>query len=209
MGVLETILLILGLVIAIVLLLVLAYQMGKHKNLVPIVVGVVYVIVFGFSMYCLCDLNYYYTAQGGVFGVLTGLYKVNIVESQEGLDYSLSNIEFKQIDGDEYGAKITISQNPQMQDDVKYCIFINGVPLITSEVDKIHAKGSYMYNFYDKNMKLLLHDTLDLSFAFYENYTTLQITTNGGSDAVKQWNSYFQKQNFKITIEQSPFDLIV
>ena len=210
MKTLELILLILGLVIGFVLLLVLAYYMGKYKNLKPIVFGVAGILIFGFSIYCMADLNYYYNAKGGVFGVLTGLFEVNMVENNvNDLEFSITNIELKQIDGDSYGAKIIINRKPIVDAEKSYYVFVNGIPTTSSEVDTVHAKATYNYSFLDKKMNSMLSDELDMSFAFYENYTTLQITTNGGSDAVKLWNSYFQKQNFKITIEESSLGVIL
>lgn len=204
MSTLEVILLVIGLAIGVALLMVLAYQMGKHKNLIPVVLSVVGVGIIIFSVYCITDLNYYYNVKGGVYGVITDLFHVNIVEGEEELEFSLSNIALKQIHENEYGAKITIGRTITMEEDKTYIVCVNGIPCTTSEVDKIHAQATYAYTFYDKQMKGF-EDTLAFSFAFYPNYTTLSVTTKGGSEAVNNWNSYFQKNNFDVTFEESMF----
>ena len=207
MKTLEIILLVIGLAIGVALLMVLAFQMGKHKNLIPIVLGVVCIGVFIFSIYCMTDLNYYYTAEGGVHGVLTGLFHVNTVEGED-LEFSLTNIELKQIADDQYGAKVTINRTITMEDDKQYVVCVNGIPCTTSEVDQIHAQATYAYTFYNKQMTGF-EDTLNFNFAFYKNYTSLSVSTEGGSEAVKNWNSYFNKNDFVVIIEESTFNFEV
>ena len=206
MGVLETILLILGLVVGIVLLLVLAYYMGKNKNIVPIVIGVVGIVFFGFSIFCIADLNYYYTAKGGIFGVVSNLFHANIVEEQEGLEFSLKNIELRQKESGNYSASTQINRTITFEEDVEYLIKVNGIPVTQSDVTGNYATGVYEYTFYNTDWSIKSEDTLFLMFAIYPNYSTLTVTTFGGSENVKLWNSYFQKNNFVITIEPTTFD---
>ncbi len=200
MNTLELILLILGLSIGIIALLVLAYNMGKHKSMVPVVVGVVGIIFFGFSIWCMVDLNYYYTAKGGIYGVVSSLFHVNLVEGED-LEFSMKNIELRQVDGDQYSASIQLNRLIEFEEGVDYIITVNGVPTTTSTVTTTYAQASYEYSFLNEDLSTKLDDSLQFSFAFYANYTTLKVTTNGGSEAVRLWNSYFNKNNFVIKIE--------
>lgn len=192
-------------VIVIALLCVAFYYMGKHKWVGKLIFSILGLIFVGFSIYCATDLNYYYTAKGGIYGVLNGLFNVNTVEG-EGLEFSLQNIELKQVEDDHYSASVKIDRVIDFEQDIKYIVCVNGVPCSSSEVKQNYAQATYEYKFYNQDLSLKLKDTLTFSFAFYSNYTMLTVSTNGGTDAVKQWNSYFNKNNFVVSIEESQIE---
>lgn len=197
MSILVIVLLILGAIG----LAVMSYYMGKHEWLKPIFYSIAGIGLLGFSMFCIADLNYYYNVKGGIYGVLTGVFNTNQVE-QDNLNFSLKNIELTQEFENKYSATIMINNSIEIENKY-YEIFVNGIPCTYSEVDTIHATGSYGYVFYDDSMEEILSDTLNFNFAFYENYSTLKVSTNGGTEAVKNWNSYFNKNNFVVSIEES------
>lgn len=176
----------------------------KFPNARFLVIGLCAVVFFGFSTYCISDLAFYYGAEGGIYGELEGLFQTNIVDqSEEGLSFSLRNVELKQLDGGYYGATMRLDKTPTFAENTSYYIFVNGVPASNAEVNTTYAKGAIKHNFYDKNKDIFLSDILDISFAFYKNYSTLQVTTYGGADAVNEWRAYFQREDFVITIEES------
>lgn len=181
-----------------------SYYAGKYPWVKYLMLSILGVVFLGFSTYCATDLNYYYTAEGGIYGVLNGLFDVNVVEGED-LEFSLKNIQLKQVEDDTYSASIKLDRTISFENEKSYIICVNGIPCTTSEVNQNYAQGSYQYTFYDKDLNVKLEDSLKFNFAFYPNYTTLNITTNGGTEAVENWNSYFNKNNFVVTIEETIF----
>lgn len=174
--------------------------LGKNKDYIPIVLSIVGVGVVCFSAFCISEVNYYYTVQGGVFGVLSNLFGVNQVEGED-LEFSLKNIQLIET-GEKYSAKINVAREINFEEETEYIICVNGIPCTTSEVRNNYAVATYEYNFYDKELNIKMTDTLEFSFAFYTNYSELTVSTSGGSEAVRLWNSYFNKNDFVVGIQE-------
>lgn len=154
-----------------------------------------------FTMYAGVQLNYYYKAQGGVYGYITGLFKPNEV-TIENAEFTFSNMELKQISGDEYGAYITTDDVISFENGKAYGLFINKMPAKTTSFSSDYIQAQYTYAFYDNQRELLMQDTLFFNFAFHTNSTNIEIFTKGGSEAVKYWNYWFNKNVFVASIDQ-------
>ena len=154
-----------------------------------------------FTMYAGVQLNYYYKAQGGVYGYITGLFKPNEV-TIENAEFTFSNMELKQINESEYGAYITTDDVISFESGKAYGLFINKMPAKTTSFSSDYIQAQYTYAFYDNQRELLMQDTLFFNFAFHTNSTNIEIFTKGGSEAIKYWNYWFNKNVFVASIDQ-------
>lgn len=155
-----------------------------------------------FTAYAGVQLNYYYKASGGVYGYITGLFKPNEV-TVENAEFTFSNMELKQINGkDEYGAYITTDDIVSFENGKAYGLFINNMPAKTTSFSTDYIQAQYSYAFYDNQRELLMQDTLFFNFAFHTNSTNIEIFSKGGSEAVKYWNYWFNKNVFVASIDQ-------
>lgn len=158
-----------------------------------------------FTMYAGVQLNYYYRASGGVYGYITGLFKPNEV-TIENAEFTFSNMELKQInETNDYGAYITTSDVISFEDGKTYGLFINDMPAKTTSFSSDYIQAEYSYAFYDNTRTLLIQDTLYFNFAFHTNSTNIEIFTKGGSEAVKYWNYWFNKNVFIAKIDQTNY----
>ena len=69
-----------------------------------------------------------------------------------------------------------------------------------------HISAKYNYSFYDYEDNVQHSDTLDFKVSMFDNFTTIFIRTDGGSESVKYWNSFVEKNGFKIEIK--PFGYV-
>ncbi len=169
------------------------------------VIIIISVVLLGTSIYCGVNLNAYYNETGGIFGAITGIYDTNTSEVNDEFDIKITNLELTQSNGDTYTATVMIDEVFTFEDDTQYAIYIND-NFVNNISSPIYARAEYTYQFQNNSLTELLTDTLILDFAFYNNSTTLIITTNGGSDAVGYWNSYFNNNNFVISIKESTYN---
>lgn len=161
-----------------------------------------------FSIYAGSYLNYYYNATGGIYGKIESLYKPNQVQITDSVNYSFSNVTMTQDFDDHYSARIESAEvlDFNMDEDATYAVYVNGVPCKDSTVQEDYILAYYEYVFYGEDLTtVLMQDTLTLKFAFYTNHTTLIISTDGGAEAVKYWNYYFNKNLFEVTINNEGF----
>lgn len=154
-------------------------------------------------------INAYYNTKGGIIGYLNGIIHPNQVEiTAETLTFDFSNVALLQEDDDTYVAKIEEPLILELEKDEKYGVYVNGslCDYLVHERNNLSQSTDYVqvvydHAFYDKDMALLMRDKLKLSFAFYKNSSQIIVETSGGSDAVKLWNAYFTKNNFKVEIK--------
>lgn len=170
------------------------------KWFVGTILGVALVVS---TCYCSIQLNYYYGASGGIYGKISGIFNTNIVEVKE-LNFSLSNVELVKEFEDIYSAKVLNSNVIKLNGKDNFAVYVNNEPCTISQVEneEDYCIANYTYTFYDKDKNILCEDTLTFHFAFYTNSTFLSVTTNGGADAVKYWNYYFNKNVFDIRLEK-------
>ena len=195
---------------AIVILCVLIFICIKYpKAGLPVLGGVIALGLVCLDVYCVLQINYYYNAKGGIYGVLTGLLETNKVEVVDNLTFEVKNIELTESSTGVYSASITTDQVLSLDTKQSLGIFINGMPCdTTSEVHSDFAYAEYPYTFYDNDKTAVCTDTLILNIAFYENSTYLNLSTKGGTlpveECVKYWHHYFNKNGFIVKV--APFD---
>ena len=199
----------LGLGIAVVMGFLIFICIKYPKGGLP-VLGVVFALgLVAFDAYCIIQLNLYYNAEGGVHGVLTGIFDTNKVDIVDNLTFEIKNIELTESTEGVYSASITTDQVLSLDSKQSLGIFVNGMPCdTTSEVHSDFAYAEYPYTFYDNDKTAICTDTLILNIAFYENSTYLNLSTKGGTlpveECVKYWHHYFNKNGFIVKV--APFD---
>lgn len=177
----------------------------------PVLAVVFLVGILVLDVYSIIQLNYYYNAEGGIHGKLTGIFKTNEVEVVDNLTFEVKNIELTEETEGVYSASITTDKVLSLDTRESLGVFINGMPCdTTSEVESDYAIANYVYTFYDNDKTAICTDTLTLNFAFYENSTYLSLSTKGGTlpveDCVEYWHHYFNKNGF--TVKIAPFGSI-
>ncbi len=191
---------IIGLIVALVYCIKYFNKGGKFVLLTIFIVGMICL-----SVYSGIQLNYYYNTRGGIYGAITGLFKPNEVQVVEDLSYEFNNIELAQDHGNVYSADIIINEVMKLDKDVVYGVYVNDSPCDYVENASDYVLAKYTYKFYDKDLSEILEDTLTFKFAFYSNSTYLSFSTNGGAEAVKYWNYYFNKNLFVISIKPTQY----
>lgn len=164
--------------------------------------------VFGnllLSGYYLLQINYYYNSEGGIHGVISGILGSNNVEVLDDITFNFKNIELIETGSNRYSATISISDTFNLEGKENIGVFVNELPCSYVEFAGDYIIADYTYSFLDENKTTLCTDTLTLRFAFYENSTELNISTNGGSEAVKYWHYYINKNDFKVSIGKSDY----
>lgn len=168
-------------------------------------VSTVLVVVFlGFTAFCVVNLHYYLTPTGGIFGSLGQLIQNNQLVSKD-LNMTVENIVLtKDGDTDRYLAVCTTeNENFNFDIDKKYTLLINETPCLIKDFNSNYVRADFSYEFYDEELESLLVDTLSLRFTFDNNIVTLKLYTDGGSTAVKYWNSYFSRNSMNINFSET------
>lgn len=189
------------LLIAIIILIVLIIfiKSSTFRLIVSIVLGVLFILI---SAFCGFEINNYYSASGGVYGVISSVVKPNNVLVNN-LKFSFDNLVLTSTGNEnEYNLVIEDKNALKLTDNTNYLIFVNGSPTnyIKGSVDFITCE--YKYVFYDENFGEKFSDILTIKFSFFNNSTKVIVTTNGGSTAVDYWNSYFNNNLFEIEIKE-------
>lgn len=172
-------------------------------------IGVALSIAFiGLTSYCGIQLNYYYTESGGIYGQIVSMYNPNQVYITNNVEYVFENIVMTKESDTKYSAKIISDSvlDLNLDDDLTYGVYVNGMPCNQIDISNDYVLAKYEYNFLDEDLNLLLNDTLTLKFAFYTNSTYLIVSTDGGAKAVKYWEYYFNKNIFKVTIDNDGYE---
>ena len=168
-----------------------------------ILLGLFGVIYTGLTIWSGININQYYSASGGIYGAITGIFDTNEVEVVSSMEFKLSNIELTQVgDSDTYSANIVMNDVFALDKDVEYMVFVNDMPCTFVQNASDYVLADYRYAFYNDNFEIILDDTLNFRFAFYTNSTSLRVTTNGGSEALKYWHHYFNKNTFVVKIAE-------
>lgn len=164
------------------------------------------VAMLGVTAYSGIQLNYYYSASGGIYGAISGIFDTNEVEKISKASYLIKNTELTQVyETDTYSATISFSDVFELSKDSKYMIYVNDMPCNNVHSASDYITGEYTYTFYNEFMQELHTDTLTIRFAFYSNSTYLSISTNGGAESVKYWNYYFTKNSFIISLDKATY----
>ena len=191
-----------GLVLAGVILLLYKFPIARLFVLTAVMVLLVFTgITSAFR------LNTYYNSKGGIIGQITGVYKENettVTETTQ-IDFDFKNVSLTKNEKDKYSAKFSTDKTLTLNDNEFYQILVNGEPTQLILSDKNSAVANYTYVFQsnelvNNNYKEIAIDTMTISFSFYGNYSSIICEINGGTNTASLWDSYFTKNNFKISI---------
>ena len=176
----------------------------KYPNSRVYVFSFLGIIFVGITAYCGIQLNYYYTAEGGVWGYITGLIegnKVTTTVESDTASFSLENIVLtKNADGT-YSAVIYSNDKIRLETGKSYGVYVNNEPCTQIDYSTNYVRAEYHYAFLDNNLEILCQDTLQFNFAFYTNGSTFTLTTYGGQEAVNYWNTYFSRNNLIVEVK--------
>jgi uncharacterized repeat protein (TIGR02543 family) len=178
----------------------------KYKNGRIVLISILSLSFIVITAYCGIQLNYYYNETGGIYGKIVSIYNPNQVVITNSVSYSFKNLVLTQ-DGDLYSAKITSDEvlDLVLDENATYGVYVNGMPCNYVEITNDYVLAKYQYVFYDEEFNELMNDTLSLRFAFYTNSTYLSVSSNGGAEAIKYWNNYFNKNIFDVTIDNKGY----
>lgn len=150
---------------------------------------------------CLINLNRYYSAQGGISGLISSAINKENKGDLEDKTFSLKNIMLSLDEEGNYSAKIMVQKKIEIEEDKTYGVYINNSPCGYADVQSDYILAKYSYNFYDKDRNVF-NDVLELYFIDELEYTSIEVLTRGGSEAVKHWNFYFNRNKFEISLKE-------
>lgn len=192
-----------GIIVVVAVFLVGYVYITKPKAKTAILTLLV-LATLGLTVYSGYQIYFYNNTKNQMFGT----YNSETINNQvivKDLDFDFKNIEMLATgNGNEYAVKITTNDAFSLTAD-SYIVLVNNMPCDYIEISSAgdYVLATYQYNFYNDNKDLILNDTLTLRFALSPNSTTFTLTTQGGADAVALWNSYFNKNNFIVTLKES------
>ncbi|HIS89248.1 TPA: hypothetical protein IAA87_07490 [Candidatus Avigastranaerophilus faecigallinarum] len=176
----------------------------KYPNSRVYVFSFLGIIFVGITAYCGIQLNYYYTAEGGVWGYITGLIQTNTVTTTTVSDtaqFSLENIVLTQNSDGTYSAVIYSDDKIRLEAGKIYGVYVNDEPCTQVDSSTNYVRAEYHYAFLNNDLDVLYDDTLQFNFAFYGNGATFTLTTYGGQEAVNYWNTYFTRNNLIVEVK--------
>lgn len=195
-------------VIVIIAIVAIIISLIKFPNARWFIGSVVSIVLIATAIFSLIEINSFYKTKGGIYGQLTGYFNKNqVVVSDMTFDFKdimLTENGIKDGNGINigYNAKFLSDKVFDMSVDKTYELFINNVPVKIKDSASDYVLAEYEYVFLDKNKVELFVGTLSLEFAFYEQQTTFNVSTTDGSEGVKFWNDYFNKNSFVVKIQE-------
>ena len=171
------------------------------RIVIGVILGVGLLGITGFSVY---NVNTYYSASGGIFGVIKNVFKkpeVEVVKTVDSAEFNFKNIVMKQTYADDennYSLMLKSEELFKLDLTKDYLVYINSTPVsaallnnsISAEFENVFETADYKFS-----------DTLKFELFFYDNYTNVKLSTNGGKKAYGYWLSYFEKNNLKIKVQ--------
>ncbi len=178
----------------------------KYPNSRVYVFSFLGIVFVGFTAYCGIQLNFYYSAEGGVWGYINGLIDNNTATTEvtDTIKYSLENIVLTQNPDGSFSATIYSDDKFELKQDTSYGVYVNDEPCTQVDFSSNFVRAEYRYAFLDNDLEVLMDDTLQFNIAFYENSSSFTLTTHGGQEAVDYWNKYFSRNN--LVVEVKPTD---
>lgn len=182
----------------IIIIFALIILMMKFKNIRFLIITILFMLFIGFSIFAGFHVNNYYSSEGGIKGKLDEFTQPKI-EVQD-LSFNLKNLSFKETSNENtYEVKLSDSKVLNIESN-NYDVYINSIP-VTNYNDSEFVHCEYEYVFYNSDLKEILNDTLYISISFNKTNTEIVIITQGGSQAIKYWNDYFNKKEFIIELK--------
>lgn len=189
-------------VIALIGLIILIVNCLKHPKVGKwVLFGVFYIGFLILTVYSCIQLNIHYKTKGGIFGQISGIFEPNQVKVVDDITYEFTNTELVQVgETNKYSSSVSVPEIMNLENGVKYQLLINDVPSGYTDNNEDYIVSRYNYIFYDEDFNILKQDTLIIKIAFYANSTSFSVSTEGGAEAVKYWNYYFNKNKFVVTL---------
>lgn len=189
-------------VIALIGLIILIINCLKHPKVGKwVLFGVFYIGFLILTVYSCIQLNIHYKTKGGIFGQISGIFEPNQVKVVDDITYEFTNTELVQVgETNKYSSSVSVPEIMNLENGVKYQLLINDVPSGYTDNNEDYIVSRYNYIFYDEDFNILKQDILIIKIAFYSNSTSFSVSTEGGAEAVKYWNYYFNKNKFVVTL---------
>ncbi len=173
--------------IVILLLFILKFEPVRWVLSVILVLGLV-----SSSVYCLYQIDGYYSAEGGIYGILTG--NVNSELSIDDGVFNFTYLEFKKTENvDEYIIEVEDSKVYSLDLSKKYVLEFNGQPCVIESWSSDYLTAHLTYNFYGSTGDIVQSDTLFFEFIFTDSNTIVRLITKGGDGVICYWYTYFSR----------------
>lgn len=158
----------------------------------------------GLTAYCVCNLNTYYNAHGGIYGKITSLFSPTV--SVEENVITVENLELVQyLDTDTYSCKIITEKTLTIDDEKEYVVYVNDIPCANTLITSDYISCDYSYQFFDEYGNLLCEDTLYIRLALNKNNSYYYIYTLNGTIASKYWSYYINNNGLIISINENSY----
>lgn len=189
--------------IALVVISIAALIIGSNKKYAWVKKGLAALLVLLLTLvavYSAVNIYYYNSAKNNNEGNIDTPLGGNNVEVNE-LEFTIQNIELKEDGTGNHSAVLTIYENLVLDPSVNYGIYLNDSPCFNTSYAVDHIEAYFSYNFYSNDNEVILNDTLFIYLSINKNYSTLEITTQGGAEAVRLWNAYFGKNDCVLSVK--------
>ena len=182
------------------------YFFSKFKPIQALTGCVVFLALIVSAIFSFGHLNNYYNASGGIIGEITSLFQknqVDITEEEDKIKFDFKNVVLMKNAKGKYSASMTTDKVLNLDDDENYFMYVNNDPCTTVQCEVRDIYANYSYVFMDRESgeyKVIADDVMTFYFALYDNYSYLYIEVDDGEYTAGLWNSYFNKNDFKVTI---------
>ena len=191
----------LKMIILIIVLVGILYLCVKIPQLVPVIGGLLAMTIFVLGGLATIESVRYFNAHNVTIGQVidSAFNNKSSAEEVDGktLTWNLNNLGFQYVGESKY---ITTIEKPKNEivdlENNDYVLYINDIACSVNKTGSDYVKSEYNYSFYDNQNQLILSDTLYINFAFYNNQTIIELSTNGGEAAVNLWKAYQVKNGF-------------
>ena len=194
-------------VIIIVLIIWLCVKFPSARMACFIILSVVFT---GLTAYCVVNLNIYYNAKGGIYGQISGLFSPSVSVGETTIEFN--NLELIQyLDTNTYYCEIISDKAIEIDEDKNYQMYINNTPCSSSKISSNYISSEFRYQFLNEKDEVLCDDTLQIRLVFNKNNSHFYIYTENGTETIKYWNYYINKNDFVISLQEtntSNFDKI-
>ena len=196
----------LKMIILVMVLVGVFYLCIEIPQLIPVIGGLLAMTIFVLGGLATIESIKYFNAHNITIGeVIDSAFKNDsTAEEVEGktLTWNMTNLGFKYVNDSTYVTTIEKPFNEAI--DLKnndYILYINDNACAVNNTGSDYVKAQYTYSFYDSHNNLILSDTLYINFGFYKNQTIIELTTNGGENAVNMWKAYQVKNGFMFELK--------
>lgn len=190
-----------GVLIALAILAV-VYLCVKHPNGKIVIFTVIAVALFGSAVYSANYIYSYNAAQNKTAGKLeiaeNNKNNVNVTNGT----ITITDLEMLGTGNlHEYSATIITDDIFATNKNKVLAVSVNEGPVNYVYSHNSAVNVQYSRNFYKPDLSVDCNDTLDIKISLFPKFTQVILTTQGGPEAVKHWNYYFNNYEFKIKIE--------